>query len=465
MAGRYRDAHTTLTTALHYAQEAAAPDYLAYVYASLGDLYSDLQLWSLALEAYEDARQNAIDAYLLSYLDLAVVRLLVHQRDYESAARTLAQLSETATRHYPAAVLLLQSAITCGLCDYDRAARMVEQAITTLEQTDTNVNLARAYLLQAQVAASTIPVDSETMLTALERAAQIADQLGHDVFLAAEALHMRSLLRHAHAMGWLRAADWLQRHQEMRHAAQSLGRNDDRPLLVVRTLGTDQLILNGQPVEIGWLKAREVLYYLLAHPDGATPEALREAIWPDLGSERNRGAKDAIYQLRSALPRDLIELRGRQVYVLNREAVQIDYDVERFTHILTTRSDDPESLFEALDLYRGAYLPWSDNRWSDRLRAELEQRYLHALRVRAEQCQREDAYLDALILYTSLLAVDALDESAHAGIMRCQIALGNRAAAISQYRKLRRILDEELGIDLERDSEVEQLYYRILNNS
>jgi DNA-binding SARP family transcriptional activator len=465
MAGRYRDAHVTLSTALRHAQEAAAPDYLAYVHASLGDLYSDIQLWSLATEAYECARQNAISAYLLNYLDLAGIRMLVRQRQYEAALRALAQLPNPTAERNTATVCLLRGAIACGLSEYDRAAQMLDQAMILLEQNDTRIDIARGCILRAQIAAGRPPVDRAMLIAALDRAAQIADQLGHDAFLAAETLHIRGLLRQAYAVGWARASDWLQRHQEMHQAALALNRSDDRPLLIMRTLGTDQMILNGQPVDIGWLKAREVFYYLLAHPDGATPETLREAIWPELGAERNRGAKDAIYQLRSVLPRDLIELRGRQVYMINRAVIQLDYDVERFTHILTTRTDDPEALFEALDLYRGPYLPWSDNHWSASIRADLERRYLHALRVRAEQCQREGAYMDALILYTSLLAVDGLDESAHAGVMRCQIALGNRAAAISQYRDLRRILDEELGLDLDQGSEIEQLYYRIITSS
>jgi two-component SAPR family response regulator len=72
-------------------------------------------------------------------------------------------------------------------------------------------------------------------------------------------------------------------------------------------------------------------------------------------------------------------------------------------------------------------------------------------------------YADALNLYRRILAIDDLDEAAHAGVMRCQMLLGNRAAAIGQYQTLRRALDEELGLDVERTSEVEQLYRRILN--
>jgi hypothetical protein len=49
--------------------------------------------------------------------------------------------------------------------------------------------------------------------------------------------------------------------------------------------------------------------------------------------------------------------------------------------------------------------------------------------------------------------------------MRCQVRLGNRAAAISQYQALRRILDHQLGLDPGRSSEAERIYLDLLTAS
>src|SRR5262249_17026015 len=146
--------------------------------------------------------------------------------------------------------------------------------------------------------------DSAALVEALERAAQIADQLGHDAFLVAETLSLAEVLQRASAANNVRASDWLRRHQDVFAAAQALRVDDQRPVLVVRTLGTDQITLQGQPVDIGWRKAREVFYYLLAHPGGASSEMLREAIWPDLSPQGSSEAlRRAIYRLRAVLPR------------------------------------------------------------------------------------------------------------------------------------------------------------------
>lgn len=251
----------------------------------------------------------------------------------------------------------------------------------------------------------------------------------------------------------------------MRLAAQMLDQDDQRPLLMVRTLGVDQIVLNGQPVKLGWNKAREVLYYLLAHPDGASIDTLRERIWPDRTAEQSRDAlRSAIYQLRSVLPHDLITLHGRQVYRINRDHLRVDYDVERFLNVVEASAGNPELLLEELDLYRGLYLSFTDSHWCVALRTQLERRYLHALHRAAAYHEEEHAHADALLLYQRILTVDTLDEAAHAGVMRCQIALDNRAAAINQYHTLRRILDEELGLNPEPASEAEQLYRQLLSS-
>ena len=101
-------------------------------------------------------------------------------------------------------------------------------------------------------------------------------------------------------------------------------------MLTVRTLGAEALLFNQQPVTISWQKAREILFYLLHQPNGVRIEALREAIWPELDDRRRERLRTAIYQLRMALPRELIELHGRQIYRLNLDIVRVDYDVERF---------------------------------------------------------------------------------------------------------------------------------------
>lgn len=465
LTGRYQEAYASLKQALTAAQSAALPDFQALILASLGDLYSDLQLWEQSSRAYEEARQLDRSAFVGDYLDLAVIRQMVRQRQYAAATRALERLPVATASRHESALILLRVHIAIETGSYTPASQDIQRAMTILERSNALLDLARAYLLQARVMARMAPADSAALLKPLEQAAQLADQLGHDAFLVAESLHAPGVLRRALSAGWTRAADWLQRHQDLLLAARMISQDDQRPVLVVHTLGTDQIIVNGAPLTIGWLKAREVFYYLLAHPEGCTPEVLREAIWPDLNEGSKGALKTAIYQLRTALPPDLIELQRRQFYRINPEVVHIDYDFERFRRIVDTQADNLDKLLEALDLYRGPYLPWSDNLWSSGLRSFIEQRYQQALRMAAERQEEQQDYADAMILYRRLLELDRLDEAAHAGIMRCQWAIGNRAAAIEQYNLIRRCLDEELGLEPGAHSPAYQVFKQILDAS
>jgi LuxR family transcriptional regulator, maltose regulon positive regulatory protein len=466
LMGLYAEAYATLSEALTYARKAATPGYEATVLVSLGDLHSDLQLWERARAMYDEARATGGNAFLMSYLDLATIRLSVAQRQYGMAARMLARLPDTVATQHPVMFRLLDGVSACGTGDYARAQSAVDESLALLRERAQPMDLARVYILRAQIVATVMPSETAALFDALDEAASIVDELGYDAFLIVATLPFANMLRRAQAMGWARAADWLRRHQDVQALAHSLSGDDALPLLVVRALGTDQITLDRRPIDLGWLKAREVFFYLLAHPDGVPADVLREAIWPDAGRDSSRNSlKTAIYQLRSLLPRDMIVSRSRQVYAIDRGVVHLDYDVERFTAILDAPDADWEAKLEAFDLYRGAYLSWSDNDWSAGLREALEQRFMAALLITAERVESAGAYHHALSLFRRLLALDSLNEAAHAGVMRCQIALGNRAAALSQYEALRRVLDEELGLEPDRASEVGQLYYRILTTS
>lgn len=459
-SGKYREAYSTFSQALHYAQESGAALHQAAVLASLGDLYSDLGLYDQAHEVYNEASQAGGTAYIMSYLEVANIRLLVRQRRYEVADASIAHLVPATAGQHESTIARMRARIALSAANRAEATTFAQQAIAAAGN-KASADLALAYLTQAHVKTYD-PAEPVDVIAALQQACAIAERLGSDAFLIADAATMPGLLSYAQTVGWPASIVWRDHQQGLHLLGQMLSSNDARPLLTVRSLGSEQIMVNGQAVEIGWARAREVLYYLLARPAGAGIDALRDAIWPDLTAEQSRGAlKTAVYQLRKALPSDMIILQGRQTYHLDRGRVRIDYDVDRFFEL--TSEADPERLREAIDLYQGPFLPSSENAWSAGLRAFLEQSYLSAILRAAGLLERGGAFNDALALYRRLLVTDPLNEAAHGAIMRCQIALNNRAAAIEQYHILRRALNAELGLDLASTSEAEQLYQQILN--
>jgi ATP/maltotriose-dependent transcriptional regulator MalT len=462
LAGQYREAHATLQQALSYSQDSGVRHYQATVLASLGDLYSDVQRWPQAAQSYEAARAAGGSAFLRSYLDIAEIRLALRQHRIHAAAFALDRLPDATRAHFPGAVLLLRASIACGQGDDDAARDDVREATAQLGPSAQPIEAARLALAEAQVAA--LGGDDAPVAEALERAAQLAAPLGGGAFLIADSLALASLVRRAQAAGWPRAAEWLLRQQQLRQIGRALlDEQDQRPVLTVQALGGDAIALDGEPVELGWAKAREVLFFLLEHPTGASNEALCEALWPEREGDRARSLlKTAVYRLRSVLPPDAISLQRRTIFSLNRDVVRLQYDAERFGELLDALDDSPEALDEAITLYNGHFLPQYDGLWCAARRTQLEERYAQALQTAARRCEAQRSFSEALLLYRQLLALNPLHELAHAGVMRCQFAQGNRAAAIAQYRELCRLLDEEMGLDPVPSSEAAQLFHTIL---
>lgn len=458
MSGQYVLARATLQRAYSLACEAATRNYQALIQTSLGDLYADLQLTEYATRAYDEAQKLGGSAFVRRYLTFARIRLLVRDSLFEHALREIVQAITDADPTFD--LLFIQAVALCGLRRYQEIATLLQQAAQLIITHPSVIEQARMHVLEAYVA-SILPVDSASVVDSLNAAVTLATALGHDEFLIVDALYLSGLLPRAQALGWHHAEAWIERQQRIHQAARIIQRDDHHHVLVVRTMGDDQLIYDDHIVTLNWLHAREVFYYLLAHPAGATSEELRDAIWPDLELEASRNAlKQAIFQLRSVLPRALIESAPRQPYRINRGVVKIDYDVDQFLSLLEASRSSIDRLFRAVDLYTGMFLARFEHGWVLAIRGHLEIQYLQALRRTADHMLDERAYLDAVTLFRSILRVDPLDEAAHAGIIQCQLALGNRAAAIAQYNDLQKRLHDELGLDMR--LEMTQLYEQLL---
>src|SRR5262249_19127937 len=73
--------------------------------------------------------------------------------------------------------------------------------------------------------------------------------------------------------------------------------------VVVHLLGTYRIEVDGEEIKSGFrTKARELLAFLLLHPEGKTVEAAVDAIWPDADPARGtEGFRTAVGNLRTVL--------------------------------------------------------------------------------------------------------------------------------------------------------------------
>jgi DNA-binding SARP family transcriptional activator len=120
-------------------------------------------------------------------------------------------------------------------------------------------------------------------------------------------------------------------------------------------------------------------------------------------------------------------------------------DVEAFE--IQASHDDVASLQSAGALYRGDFLDGFYDDWIINERYQLETLFVEALaRLMVSQESRGEQE-GALSTALRLLDHDPLPEDAHRLAMCTYCRLGQRKAALEQYRRCREVVQEELGAE------------------
>lgn len=196
-----------------------------------------------------------------------------------------------------------------------------------------------------------------------------------------------------------------------------------------------------------------LLAYLAYTPQRAHPrEALSEQFWPedDFDAARHK-LNVAVSALRQQLEPPGIDygavlLSDRASVRLNPAAVSTD--VAEFEALLATPPEPVEAeerYARAVELYHGPLLPGFDDPWVFAERERLASLHVQALRQLAKQLAAADRLESALDVARRAVNADPLREDSHAELMRLLITAGQPAAALQQFRRLERLLADELG--------------------
>ncbi len=182
-------------------------------------------------------------------------------------------------------------------------------------------------------------------------------------------------------------------------------------------------------------------------------ERLASLLWPAQDAYAARNALSvALHRLRGRAGRDDIVVRDGDGYRLHADARVDLWEIERVANVLLGRKthtkDDREAL-ERLAAQLGTKRPERMLRWewfgpTERRLRELHVRTTH--RLASDALARGDAS-GALRLCEEALAQDPCDEPACEIAIRAHLQLGDRAAAVRQYRRYRSALLDELGCE------------------
>ncbi len=207
------------------------------------------------------------------------------------------------------------------------------------------------------------------------------------------------------------------------------------------------------------LKSQSLLAYLVLHRDRPQHrERLAGLFWGDRPERKaRRSLTTALWHIRRCLPDEGLILSDPHTVQFDPHA-DLWLDADEFESRVS--HDDLASLQAAVALYRGDFLAGFYDDWIINERYRLETLFSEALAQLMVTQEARGEHEAALATTLRLLNHDALREDAHRVAMRAYCYLGQRYAALEQYRHCREIVLEELGA--EPMVETDELYQAIL---
>jgi DNA-binding SARP family transcriptional activator len=237
--------------------------------------------------------------------------------------------------------------------------------------------------------------------------------------------------------------------------------------LVMRFLGgfsvqRDSVALDG----FGYDKTRALLAYLAVESGGGphSREKLADLLWPEASAEVARGnLRRTLHDLRKALGsrEDLFVAGKHHLGFDRRRAYWLDVDLfSRPVPVADGPAQEAGSITATLEqqlaLYRGEFLHGlsvSDapdfERWVETQREGMRQQALQLLRDLAFQYERQGQPQRAIALLHREIEIDPWNEDAHRRLMQALARSGQTALALAQFESCRGLLQRELGLEPE----------------
>jgi predicted ATPase/DNA-binding SARP family transcriptional activator len=240
--------------------------------------------------------------------------------------------------------------------------------------------------------------------------------------------------------------------------------------LTLWMVGQYQVSLDSQVIDLGYNKVRALLAYLVIEAEHAhTRDELAALLWPDSqDSAARKSLRQALTTLRAALHDGE---GGLPFLIVTRDTIRFNLASDHFSDYeefwsLNAKSDEhnhpgqdgcvdcTSQMTQAAEYYKGDLLrnlSLPDNlvfeEWLLLTRERLRLRMIDMLGrlvIRLERSGDDEA----AIQYTRRrLVLDPWNEDASRVLMRALERRGQRAAALAEFERCRRVLHEELGIE------------------
>jgi DNA-binding SARP family transcriptional activator/DNA-binding GntR family transcriptional regulator len=236
-----------------------------------------------------------------------------------------------------------------------------------------------------------------------------------------------------------------------------------------RLLGPLEAVEGTRPLALGGRKPRALFARLLLDANRTVSiERLVDDLWgEDVPESAPKMVQIYVSQLRKGLPEGLLRTRAPG-YAVEVEAEALD--MNRFTRLkregrVALEAGDATAaaalLREALSLWRGPALAEFSEPFARVEGAHLEELRLGCLEDRIEADLARGRHAELVAEAEALAAQHPLRERPHRQLILALYRAGRQAEALAAYERLRRTLDDELGI--EPSAALKELQLSILN--
>lgn len=236
--------------------------------------------------------------------------------------------------------------------------------------------------------------------------------------------------------------------------------------LTIRLLGHVEIIRDPSRPLAGdaWTtkRSRDILCFIASRPHRrASKEIIIDTFWRETDFEAvEKNFHPTISHIRKALNSNQPLKQNFLLYRAGDYQLNPDFayriDLEEFDNCLAQgesrrRSGDIDGCVEAfnraIELYRGEFMAGVYEEWVDEQRAYYREQQLRMLESLAGFAQKREQWSESLRLAQAILREDPFREDIHLLIMRAFAQAGNRVAVKEQYETLKKLLDDELGVE------------------
>jgi DNA-binding SARP family transcriptional activator len=217
-------------------------------------------------------------------------------------------------------------------------------------------------------------------------------------------------------------------------------------VLEVNLLGPPRVVRDGELVAFDTRKAVALLSHLAMTARPRSRDSLADLLWPDSDSDHARAAlRRTLSSVRSAVGPAFLEATRDHVRLVRAPGLVVDVDV--FRSFRLSRAEDAVTVFRG-DFLEGFVVrdaPAFDD-WAQAEAEALRRELVATLAGLTKDRRAAGDTQGALVAARRWLSADPLHEPAHQALIALYAAVGDRAAALTQYRECVRTLSRELGV-------------------